>query len=97
MQTRVKLILVVVVVVAIAGAGLLTLILSSAGARPSTDSPSSAKLNIDIICESERSFYTEFGSAATAEVFVRECKEGKYPEVIEKWKQDNAFPDDRAI
>ena len=86
----------VVVVVVIAGAGLLTLILSSAGVRPSTDSPSSAKLNITAGCEGALAYMT-FGSGAEADAFVQDCKEGKHPEVIEQWKQQQGITDDRAI
>ena len=45
------------------------------------------KLNINIICERSLSYMT-FADAKSAEVFVAECKEGKHPEVIEKYKTD---------
>ena len=98
MQTKVKLILivVVVVVVVIAGAGLLTLILSSSASPASTDSPSSSKLNITAVCEGALA-YMSFPSGAKADAFVEECKEGKHPEVIEQWKQQQGITDDRAI
>ena len=97
MQTKVKLILMVVVIVVIAGASLLTLILSSSGTSPaSTDSPSSAKLNIAAVCEGALA-YMSFSDGASAKAFVQECKEGKHPEVIERWKADNGITDDRAI
>ena len=87
MQTKVKLILTVVVVVVIAGAGLLTLILSSATSRGSSDTSSNAKINITAVCKGALA-YMSFPSGAEAEVFVEECKEGKHPEVIEKYKAD---------
>lgn len=97
MQTKVKLILIVVVVVVIAGAGLLTLILSSA--RPSsapTDMASNGKLNIDAVCQGALAYMT-FPSNVEAEAFVKDCKEGKHPEVIEKYKADNGFGDGTVI
>ena len=96
MQTKVKLILTVVVVVVIAGAGLLTLILSSATSRGSSDTSSNAKINITAVCEGALA-YMSFSDGASAKAFVQECKEGKHPEVIERWKADNGITDDRAI
>lgn len=46
-----------------------------------------SKLNIDEVCRGALAYMT-FGSGAEAEVFVGECKEGKHPEVIEKYKKD---------
>ncbi len=98
MQTKVKLILIVVPVVVIAAAFLLTFTLFSSGAfsQPSTDSGSSAKLNINVACKSALA-YMSFPSSVEADAFVQECIEGKHPEVIEQWKKDNNITDDRAI
>jgi len=57
---------------------------------PSTEkTPTSAtfqgKLNIDLVCEKALS-YMKFKDSASADKFVAECKEGKHPEVIERYK-----------
>lgn len=46
-----------------------------------------AKINIDEVCEGALAYMT-FESGEKAEVFVQECKEGKHPQVIEKYKAD---------
>jgi hypothetical protein len=38
-----------------------------------------------------------FPDAASAEAFVAECKEGKHPEVIERYKRDMNLGDGAAI
>ena len=43
------------------------------------------KLNIDAVCQGALAYMT-FPDAASAELFVAECKEGKHPEVIEQYK-----------
>jgi hypothetical protein len=43
------------------------------------------KLNINVACESALA-YMSFLDGASAEAFVAECKEGKHPEVIERYK-----------
>ena len=45
------------------------------------------KLNIDLVCENSIS-YMRFKDSDSANKFVSECKEGKHPEVIEKYKTD---------
>jgi len=47
----------------------------------------SGKLNINVVCERALSYMT-FPDGATADKFVADCKEGKYPEVIEKYKAE---------
>jgi hypothetical protein len=44
-----------------------------------------AKINIDQVCQGALAYMT-FTDAASAELFVQECKEGKHPEVIEQYK-----------
>lgn len=56
----------------------------------------SGKLNIAEVCQ-EALAYMSFPSSAEADAFVAECKEGKRPEVIEKYKADNNLGDGRAI
>ncbi len=47
----------------------------------------SGKLNIDTVCQDALAYMT-FQDGTTADKFVADCKEGKYPEVIEKYKAD---------
>jgi ABC-type molybdate transport system substrate-binding protein len=46
-----------------------------------------AKININAVCEGALAYMT-FPDGASAEAFVADCKEGKHPEVIEKYKAD---------
>jgi hypothetical protein len=55
-----------------------------------------AKINIDAICAGALAYMT-FPSSTEADTFVQECKDGKHPEVIDKWKSDNGIQDDKAI
>ncbi len=57
---------------------------------------SSAKLNINVVCE-EALAYMSFPDAASAEVFVADCKAGKHPEVIEQYKRNHGLGDGAAI
>ncbi|MFA7302487.1 MAG: hypothetical protein WC030_01945 [Candidatus Paceibacterota bacterium] len=43
------------------------------------------KIDISAVCEGALAYMT-FPDAASAEVFVAECKEGKRPEVIERYR-----------
>lgn len=58
--------------------------------------PSSAKLNINLVCECALTYMT-FPSAKSADTFVAECKEGKHPEVIERYKKDMNLGDGATI
>ncbi len=46
-----------------------------------------AKINIDAVCNGAL-VYMSFPDGASADKFVKDCKEGKHPEVIEKYKVD---------
>lgn len=46
-----------------------------------------AKLDINFVCEQALAYMT-FADGAAADQFVAECKAGKHPEVIEKYKAD---------
>ncbi len=48
---------------------------------------SQGKLDINAVCEGALA-YMSFTDGASADAFVAECKEGKHPEVIEKFKAD---------
>lgn len=45
------------------------------------------KINIDAVCQGALAYMT-FTDGASADAFVAECKEGKHPEVIERYKAD---------
>ena len=57
---------------------------------------SSGKLNINVVCESALA-YMSFTDGASADKFVAECKEGKHPEVIERYKKDMNLGDGANI
>lgn len=46
-----------------------------------------AKIDINAVCEGALA-YMSFPNGAAADAFVADCKEGKHPEVIEKFKAD---------
>jgi hypothetical protein len=62
---------------------------------PANDS-SAGKLDINVVCESALSYMT-FPDGESAAKFVAECKEGKHPEVIERYKADMNLGDGAAI
>ena len=57
---------------------------------------SSGKLNINVVCEGALAYMT-FEDGESAEAFVAECKEGKHPEVIERYKAEMNLGDGAAI
>lgn len=57
---------------------------------------SSGKLDINVVCESALAYMT-FESGEAAAAFVAECKEGKHPEVIERYKADMNLGDGATI
>jgi len=50
-----------------------------------TPSAPEAKINIDAVCEGALAYMT-FPDGASAEVFVKDCKDGKHPEVIDRYR-----------
>lgn len=65
--------------------------------KEETNSPlPQGKLNIDAVCEGALAYMT-FPSGAESDKFVAECKEGKHPEVIEKYKKDMNLGDGATI
>ena len=63
---------------------------------PGMGAPMEGKLNISAVCEGALAYMT-FPDAASAEVFVDDCKEGKHPEVIERYKADMNLGDGATI
>ncbi|MBI5139743.1 hypothetical protein HZA26_04000 [Candidatus Nomurabacteria bacterium] len=57
---------------------------------------SQAKIDINAVCEGALAYMT-FPDGKSADAFVAECKEGKRPEVIEKYKADMNLGDGAAI
>lgn len=60
------------------------------------DNSSQGKLNIDVVCTSALTYMT-FENGEAADKFVSECKEGKHPDVIERYKKDMNLGDGAAI
>jgi len=61
-----------------------------------TNTSSNAKINVDAVCQGALAYMT-FPDAASAQVFVTDCKEGKYPEVIERYKAEMNLGEGAAI
>jgi hypothetical protein len=60
------------------------------------DSSAQGKLDINAVCEGALAYKT-FPDGASADAFVADCKEGKYPEVIEEFKAQMGLGDGAAI
>lgn len=58
--------------------------------------PVQGKLDIGAVCEGALA-YSTFPDGATAEKFFAECKEGRHPEVIERYKQQMNLGDGATI
>ncbi len=54
------------------------------------------KIDINVVCQGALA-YTTFPDAAAADQFVQDCKDGKHPEVIEKFIADMGLGDGAAI
>jgi hypothetical protein len=65
-------------------------------ANPNGHGASQAKINIDAVCQGALAYMT-FKDGASANAFVAECKEGKHPEVIERYKADMNLGDPGPI
>ncbi|MCF7864999.1 MAG: hypothetical protein K9M11_00645 [Candidatus Pacebacteria bacterium] len=69
---------------------------TSSTATTSTDTAAMGKINIDVVCQGALA-YMSFKDGASADAFVAECKEGKHPEVIERFKADMNLGDGAQI
>lgn len=56
------------------------------GTQETSTTTPQGKINIDAVCEDALSYMT-FTNASSADAFVEECKEGKHPEVIDRYKE----------
>lgn len=54
------------------------------------------KINIDEVCASALTYMT-FTDGAAAEAFIQECKEGKHPDVIERYFEQMGVPNGATI
>lgn len=54
---------------------------------PAPTPTNQAKINIDVVCQQALA-YMSFPDGKSAEAFVTDCKEGKHPEVIERYKAE---------
>ncbi len=54
------------------------------------------KINIDAVCNGALAYMT-FADGASAAAFVQDCKDGKHPEVIERFKADMNLGDGATI
>ncbi len=61
-----------------------------------TDTTAQGKVDINTVCEGALAYMT-FTDAASAEAFVAECKEGKHPEVLERYQADLDLGDGAQI
>jgi len=57
---------------------------------------SQGKLNINLVCEQATSSM-KFADAKSKNTFITDCVDGKYPEVIEKYKADMNLGDGAKI
>lgn len=80
-----KIIIIVLVVAVLIGA---YFFIRNEKSGTNSDTPNvSGKIDINYVCESSLA-YMSFPNGDEAAKFVAECKEGKHPEVIEKYKTD---------
>lgn len=79
--------LIVVGVLAVAAIGYFLLMPKNPVTETPTDTASEAKIDVNAVCDGALAYMT-FPDAASADAFVAECKEGKRPEVIEKYRAD---------
>lgn len=56
----------------------------------------SGKINITAVCEAALAYMT-FPNGASADAFVADCKEGKHPEVIERYTQEMNLGEGAAL
>lgn len=63
---------------------------------PNQASRPSMKINVEAVCQGALAYMT-FSSGAESDAFVTECKEGKHPEVIEKYIKSLNLDDGKAI
>ncbi len=76
---------------------IVAVLLNASRSMKSNETPlPQGKLDINAVCEGALAYMT-FPDAASANAFVAECKEGKHPDVIERYKQDMNLGDAALI
>lgn len=78
-----KNIITLLIVIAVLVAGYLFINKKAPNEEINTDTQ--GKIDINAVCEGALAYMT-FPDAASADIFVSECKEGKHPQVIEDFK-----------
>ncbi len=89
----------IAVVIAVAAAGYFFFPYEDQEVSPTNtpvDTSSQGKLNINVVCEGALAYMT-FPDGETAEKFVAECKEGKHPEVLDRYKAEMNLGDGAII
>lgn len=76
---------------------IVAVLLNASRSMKSNETPlPQGKLDINAVCEGALAYMT-FPDAKSANAFVAECKEGKHPDVIERYKQDMNLGDAALI
>jgi len=76
---------------------IVAVLLNASRSMKSNETPlPQGKLDINVVCEGALAYMT-FPDAESANAFVAECKEGKHPDVIERYKQDMNLGDAALI
>lgn len=92
-----KKISIIIIVVILLIVGYFLFIKDSVGIETQTPiNTSNSKLDMDAVCTSALAYMT-FPDGTTADMFVQDCKEGKYPEVIENYKSQMNLDADVVI
>ncbi len=73
-----------------------SLLMDSVAFIPTSPSPINGKINIEEVCNGALA-YMSFPDNKAADQFIQDCKDGKHPEVIEKFKKDLNLGDGAAI
>ncbi len=105
-MTNTKTALIIIALLAVSGLAIMLLILqtqpvetqSPTETTTTSDSTSApqGKIDINAVCDGALAYMT-FTDGDAAAKFVSECKEGKHPEVIDRYRADMSLGDGAAI
>ncbi|MEK7099585.1 MAG: hypothetical protein AAB883_00375 [Patescibacteria group bacterium] len=85
---KTKTVVIAIAVIVLAGLGYFAYTYKAKAPEPEPVTNSAqGKINIDEVCRGALAYMT-FSDGASADAFVADCKEGKHPEVIERYKAD---------
>lgn len=79
--------MIIVGLIILVGLGYFVFTYKTPSTPPTTETTAQGKINIDAVCEGALAYMT-FPDGASADAFVADCKDGKHPEVIERYKAD---------